>query len=246
MFSRERQITTKVLATDPHSLIIFTDPSHSLWHFVHVRYDEKLERRQQLRRFVVDLGDERAANRLRTTAERLTLLAIQPNETISALEMQKHCDEAFRISEITRGFLKSFVGVVADLTTDLQKNNPGLLKTEQDALRQAQLLMDRLVFLYFVQKKRWLNGEPAYLYSRFRKCYETDHGANTFYRERLLPLFHSLSNRSAQRPHTDKGTVEALPFLNGGLFDLPLSYGTANPSVDERLHIPNESLYPRL
>ncbi|MDP2919394.1 MAG: hypothetical protein Q8O43_04155 [Dehalococcoidia bacterium] len=243
MFSRERQITSKILATEPHSLIVFTEPAHRLWHFVHVRYDERLERRKQLRRFVVDLGEEHTETRLRTTAERLARIAIQPSEQVSVLEMQERCDEAFRISEVTRGFLKSFVSVVADLTNALLKNNPALLKTEPEALCQAQLLMDRLVFLYFVQKKNWLNGEPAYLYLRFRKCYEADHGQDTFYRERLLPLFRALSHRAAQRPHTDDGKDEALPFLNGGLFDLPLSYGTANPPIDERLRLPNQALY---
>jgi len=95
------------------------------------------------------------------------------------LDIQKRCDEAFRISEVTERFLKSFVTVVKGLTTDIFKANPAILKTEQEALQQAQLLMDRLVFLYFVQKKGWLNDERDYLYTRFKNCQETDPLADT-------------------------------------------------------------------
>ncbi|MBI2907525.1 MAG: hypothetical protein HYX92_07730 [Chloroflexi bacterium] len=244
MLGWERQIVSRALNTEPHSLFVFTNSQHRLWHFVHVRYDERTEQRRQLRRFVVDLREPGAAKRLRTTAERLSRLAIAPGERLSALELQKRCDDAFRVSEVTKDFLRSFVHIVDDLTKSLRKNNPSLLATDADALRQAQLLTDRLVFLYFVQKKGWLNDERDYLYKRFCACYQSKATEDTYYRERLLPLFRSLSHQSALRPRSENGTEEALPFLNGGLFDLPLSYGTANPTTDERVRVPNESLYP--
>lgn len=243
MLTWERQVVGRVLASDPHSLFVFTEPSHRLWHFVHVRYDEQLDRRRQLRRFVVDLGDPRGASRLRTTAERIAKLAVAPGQTLSVLELQARCDEAFRISEVSKGFLASFRKVVTDLTEALRQSNPTLLTKDEDALRQAQLLMDRLVFLYFVQKKGWLNGEQDYLYSRYRRRYQEGPQADTFYREHLLPLFRALSHRNAPRPHLQDGQEEALPFLNGGLFDLPLAHGTADPPMDERIRLPNEALY---
>jgi hypothetical protein len=244
MIGTERQVVTRVLKTDPHSLFIFTDPSYTIWHIVHVRYDEKAEQRRQLRRFVIDLQDTRISDRLRTTVERLSCLAIPQGLQLSVLAMQAQCDEAFRVSAISDRFLKSFVQVVKNLTVAQQRLNPSLLPTDAQSLKQAQLLMDRLVFLYFVQKKGWLNGEPDYLYRRFRNCFEIDPQADTFYRERLLPLFRALSHRNAQRPRLDDGTEEALPFLNGGLFELPLSYGTANQPLDEKIRITNEVLKP--
>jgi hypothetical protein len=243
MLTWERQVVGHILRSDPHSLIMFTEPSHRIWHFVHVRYDEQLDRRRQLRRFVVDLSDSRGSQRLRTTAERLGRLAIAPGQTLSVLEMQARCDEAFRISEVSKGFLASFRKVVTDLTEALRQSNPTLLTRDEDALQQAQLLMDRLVFLYFVQKKGWLNGEQDYIYTRFRRRYEESPQADTSYREHLLPLFRALSHRDAERPRLASGEEEALPFLNGGLFDLPLAHGTANPPVDERIRVPNEALY---
>ena len=244
MPSWERQVVTRVLKAEPHGLFVFTNPSHSLWHFVHVRYDEQAERRRQLRRFVVDRSDPREGERLRTTAERLSKLAIAPGEQLNAVQLQERCDDAFRISEISRAFLKKFVGVVTGLTKALADANPKLLETQAEALHQAQLLMDRLVFLYFVQKKDWLNAEKDYLYTRFQQRWRDSHTNDTFYREHLLPLFRALSHRDAPRPAADNGKPEAIPFLNGGLFDLPLAHGTANPPTDERIRVPNEALYP--
>jgi len=242
MLGWERQITERLLKIEPHSLLVFTNKRHDLWHFVHVRWDEQAERRRQLRRFVVNLQEPQMASRLRTTSERLSNISIITGEQLSALELQRRCDDAFRISEVTKRFLSAFVGVVADLTDSLKMYNPTLLITEADALRQAQLLMDRLVFLYFVQKKGWLNGEQDYMYRRFRICYDLSRDEDTFYRERLLPLFRALSHRNAIHPRID-GIEESIPFLNGGLFDLPLSSGSANPPLDERIRVPNGALY---
>lgn len=244
MLGLERQVTARLLRMEPHALLVFSDPSSRLWHIVHVRFDPQAERRRQLRRFVVDLRDSgRRAERLRTTAERLSLLHIAPGEHVSAPDLQKKCDEVFRISEVTKGFLRAFVDVVEGLTERLQQAKPELLVTDEDALRQAQLLMDRLVFLYFVQKKGWLNGEEDYLFRRYQQCFREDPDAPAYYQEYLLPLFRALSHRSAERPRNEQGEDEAIPFLNGGLFELPLSYGTAHPPMDERIHVPNSALF---
>lgn len=45
-------------------------------------------------------------------------------------------------------------------THDIINNRRGL---EKEAGRLARLLLDRLLFLYFIQKKGWLNNEPDYL-----------------------------------------------------------------------------------
>lgn len=243
MLGTERQVVTRILRSEPHSLFVFTTPEHELWHFVHVRYDQQAEQRRQLRRFVVDLTDAIAGSRLRTTAERLTKLAIAPGESLTVLDLQARCDDAFRISEVSARFLRDFVSVVNELTTVLKTANPELLHTESEALTQAQLLLDRLVFLYFIQRKGWLNGEADYLYQRFRASMDASPDGDSYYRERLLPLFRALSHRSAVRPRLADGTEEALPFLNGGLFELPLSYGTEDPPRDELLAIPNRAFY---
>lgn len=209
MIGAERQITARLLGTYPHSLLVFSDADMQLWHIVHVRYDEQAERRRQLRRFTVDTSDTRASSRLRTTAERLARLAVSKGESLSAPEVQRRCDAAFRISEVADDFLKQFRKVVADLTAAIGQQNQKVVTSEAESLRQAQVLLDRLVFLYFVQRKGWLNGEEDYLYSRFRTAYDGGRDDSTFYRETLLPLFRALSHPHAERLRDELGNEEA-------------------------------------
>jgi hypothetical protein len=71
-----------------------------------------------------------------------------------------------------------------------------------------------MLFLYFIQKKGWLNGEPDYLYSRFKKHWAKNPKGSTYYGEVLYPLFLALSDGDAA-----DNTVGSVPFLNGGLFE---------------------------
>lgn len=75
----------------------------------------------------------------------------------------------------------------------------------------ALLLVIRWMFLAFVQQKGWLGGDRALL-ARLT----LDPSATALYRTRLRPLFFEALNapNEAERP----AGLEAVPFLNGGLF----------------------------
>src|ERR1035437_4031762 len=55
---------------------------------------------------------------------------------------------------------------------------PGLAEV---AGQQSQLLLDRMLFLYFIQKKGWLNQQPDYLYRRFREHWRRDPSGSSYY-----------------------------------------------------------------
>src|SRR5213078_1322751 len=89
-------------------------------------------------------------------------------------------------------------------------NQPDL--TPQEAFTQAQLLIERLVFLYFAQNRGWLNQESDHLIKNFTK-YKKEGDGFGYYQEFLHRLFRSLAEPS----FGDR--LEGIPFLNGGLFD---------------------------
>lgn len=85
----------------------------------------------------------------------------------------------------------------------------------------ASLMLNRLMFCYFIQKQRFLDNNPDYLQEKLKECKEKK-GKNkfySFYRDFLLALFH----KGLGSPNHDK-TVEIelgrIPYLNGGLFDV--------------------------
>ncbi len=90
----------------------------------------------------------------------------------------------------------------------------------------SQQALNRLMFLYFIAKKRWLNDNPKFIkwyWERYRE--EKRHGRvqdNTFYEMWLQVLFLQAFNNQYSHSHylpkdVDKVLAEA-PYLNGGLF----------------------------
>lgn len=88
----------------------------------------------------------------------------------------------------------------------------------------CQTLMNRLMFLYFLQKKGWLrfNNDTNYLHALWRDHQQKQDG--NFYETRLrLLFFTALSNPRDADYDTTRAVLEPLigvtPFLNGGLFE---------------------------
>ena len=97
----------------------------------------------------------------------------------------------------------------------------------------ASLMLNRLMFCYFIQKKRFLDNNPNYLSDKLREVQETcgEGEFYSFYRSFLLVLFHQGLNASGDKP----SIIGEVPYLNGGLFsehELEQRYG-------EELRIPD-------
>ncbi len=85
----------------------------------------------------------------------------------------------------------------------------------QDRLELALILLGRLLFLYFLQRKGWLAGDESYL----RNLYEDSLSQNQrFFRHRLQHLFFGALNRPPDRRSKTARELGRLPYLNGGLF----------------------------
>nr|WKN35046.1 N-6 DNA methylase [Tunicatimonas sp. TK19036] len=95
---------------------------------------------------------------------------------------------------------------------------------EKDARDFCKKLLGRIVFLYFIQKKRWLgasttdykDGVEDFIYQIF----EETGGDKRFFPEGLTTLFFDVLNkfRSGDDYTTPGGRKVKMPYLNGGLF----------------------------
>jgi helicase-like protein len=204
----QRPVINRLLRDFPYALFLFSNRDRNAWHFVNVKYDHDPKRRQLFRRISVAPGD-----RLRTASERMATLDL---ETIGAqaspLTIQDRHDEAFDVEKVTKKFFDDFVEVFAAVAKDIGKHN----NWEQNIVeKETQTLLNRLLFLYFIQRKGWLNRERDYLYKRFNEQFRKDRDAFNYYSNFLHPLFIRLSTEMKEAG----GTLGDLPFLNGGLFD---------------------------
>ncbi|GAA3997191.1 hypothetical protein GCM10022631_04640 [Deinococcus rubellus] len=118
------------------------------------------------------------------------------------------------IEKVTKKFYKEFDKIRKDFVTQLSGVGEG------DREHYAGLMLNRLMFVYFIQKKEYLAGDPDYLRNRLKKV-QAQRGSGkfqSFYRAFLLRLFHQ---GLGAVPH-DAGLttlIGKVPYLNGGLFE---------------------------
>jgi len=111
----------------------------------------------------------------------------------------------------TKEVVKEFYEGFENLRTDLVKEVAGIPDDRGDAKqRYVQVVLDRMIFLYFIQEKRLLDRNSNYLHEEHEDTVEE--GGNV-YEEFYHPLFFEMLAEGKQDP--DFGS---LPYLNGGLF----------------------------
>ena len=88
----------------------------------------------------------------------------------------------------------------------------------------AALMLNRLMFCYFIQKKGFLDGDKNYLRNRLQQSrakFGADQFHQAFYRKFLYRLFHEgLGAPPEMRKPNFEEMLGKIPYLNGGLFDL--------------------------
>jgi len=219
-FGAERPVVSRLLKQHPYALFVFSNAQQDRWHFLNVKYDAQLARRNLYRRITVAPGEQ-----LRTATERLSMLDIETFggdlSRLSALEIQARHDEAFDVERVTKKFFEQY-GVVFHLVERLIR---GIPETDRKRLF-TQRLFNRLMFIAFIQKKGWLRyqGDSNYL-SALRKAYarQADPAGN-FYRDRLQVLFFAGLNTEVDVMGINRGAfmkelIGDVPYLNGGLFE---------------------------
>ena len=103
----------------------------------------------------------------------------------------------------------------------------------------ASLMLNRLMFVYFIQRKGFLDENTNYLSEKLRMVKDRVGGGHfhSFYREFLRRLFHEgLGAPKDKRTAELVQLIGKVPYLNGGLFDLHELEET-NPDID----IPDEA-----
>ncbi|MCI0348964.1 MAG: hypothetical protein L0Z53_06020 [Acidobacteriales bacterium] len=141
---------------------------------------------------------------------------------------------AFDKESLTKDFFRRFDEVLDAVQKDLLLQFKGEENASAKAYTQAQLLLERLIFLYFLQNRGWLNQDRRYLPAELEK-HIAKRDAFTYYKDFLDKVFWTLSSA----PGSGGDRKPGLPFLNGGLFDddefaQPGDQRKANPPLKVR------------
>ena len=149
--------------------------------------------------------------------QRLAMVEIGLNEAPSVPELLRRMRSAFDADKVTNEFYKKFLKQHDALVKAING-----LDVEGDRKWYSALLMNRLMFIYFLQRKGFMDNDRDYLRTRLTRL--RTHGADAqfyeFYRDFLLPLFHAgLGAPGLQvADPVIKELMGDIRYINGGIF----------------------------
>jgi len=139
---------------------------------------------------------------------------------------RKEWASAFDKNKLVERFFDEFTKACKVLAADIAAQNAW---DESKANTEAQALLERLLFLYFVQRKGWLNRSRSYLLDEFNRDHADSPDATSYTEDFLHLVFRRLA-RPRMRGDEERGY---LPFLNGGLFpDEPQPVRVTNRTME--------------
>ncbi|MCX6908358.1 MAG: hypothetical protein NTY01_09990 [Verrucomicrobia bacterium] len=203
-------IHTAVSKLAAENLLIFTDKARtqSLWYWVK-REAGKAHARDHL--YVKGQPGDLFLSKLAALVVDISELDAQGN--IPLVEIARRLTTALDVERVTKKFYREFdeqrlqfVELIEGITDEHQRR------------WYASVLMNRLMFIYFLQKKLFLDGgNNHYLEDKFAQSRK--HGSDQFYKVFLRPLFfEGFAKPEAARSAASRALLGKIRYLNGGLF----------------------------
>lgn len=197
-------------------ILIFFQP-HSL-HHLWVAPVKKTEKRDLV--FV----EYETLNQADFLFSKIDGLTFDVDESTTIIDVKERIQTAFVVNseKLTKvfyqGFRKqhsAFVKFISGIDDEIEEKSNGNKRW------YASIMLNRLMFCYFIQKKGFLDNNTNYLRDKLawvRREQGEDRFFQTFYRGFLTQLFHGGLND----PHHSRefeNTYGRIPYLNGGMFD---------------------------
>ena len=228
-YSTRQKIERKVVKTVREHLIVYAphDRSALYWQWVKREPGRSDRNRQQI--YHRGQSGEPLIQKLEHIA-----FTLEEEENTHLVDVTGRVRAAFDVDKVTKKFYERF-----------KKEHQAFLRFIEgignvaDQKWYASLMLNRMMFIYFIQKRRFLDGDPNYLRDRLEKVRQQQGGGNfhSFYRLFLLRLFHEgLGQPKADRAPELMALLGKVPYLNGGLFDVH-DLERDNPEI----HIPDEA-----
>ena len=203
-----RKIERQVARSAHEHLIIFIDKKHTtqVWQWVRREQGKPLRFREHLYR-AGQPGD--------SLVQKLQALAVsfEEEEVLTLPDITGRARRAFDVERVTKRFYDRFKAEHAAFLKFLE----GIPDKELERW-YVSVMLNRLMFIYFIQKKGFLNSDHDYLKNKLAQC-RTELGKDRYYRDFLCPLFfEGFAKRKEDRSGKAKKLLGEVPYLNGGIF----------------------------
>ncbi len=213
-----KKIDTRLRRTANDYICIYhlSHSEHHLW----VVPVKKVEKRDLV------LVEYESANKADFLFEKMEDLCFDFDERTTIMDVKEKVQAGFIVNseKITKDFYTGFrkehtnfakyITGIDDEITDLKKN--------RNKQWYTSVMLNRLMFCYFIQKKGFLNLNPNYLRDKLawvKSEKGEGHFYDSFYRGFLVSLFHDgLNSPRHQQDFVQK--YGRIPYLNGGMFSI--------------------------
>lgn len=212
-----KKIDHKIRKNAENYICIFILPEtlHHLW----IAPVKKVEKRD------VVLIEYDSLDKAAFLFEKMESLSFSLDDNLTILDIIEKVQAAFLINseKITKDFYAGFKkehNNFAKFITGIDDHIDE--KENKNKQWYASVMLNRLMFCYFIQKKEFLDGDVDYLRHKLewtRDQEGEDRFFNKFYKGFLVNLFHDGLN-TPKHNHEFEKIYGRIPYLNGGMFDV--------------------------
>jgi len=206
-YATRRKIERQVTKTSHEHFIIYTDADNTvqIWQWVKREIGKPNACREHS--YHRSQTGEALAQRLSNI-----VFTLEEEQELTLVTVAGRAQVAFDVERVTKRFYDYFKEEHASFLKFLKG-----IPDEQMQRWYVSVMLNRLMFVYFIQKKGFLDEDRDYLRN---KLDQSKHRAkDRFYQDFLCPLFfEGFAKRAQNRSAKTNQLLGKVPYLNGGLF----------------------------
>ena len=208
-YATRRKIQKQVAKSVHEHFIIYTDAEKTtdIWQWVK-REQGKPDACREHRYNRNEQSGDSLIEKLRTIA----FTFARGRGAITLIDVTGRVRAGFDVEKVTKKFYDHF-----------KKEHDAFLKflngipDEEMQRWYVSVMLNRLMFIYFIQKKGFLDNNEDYLHTKLTESQAK--GTNRYYKEFLCPLFfEGFAKPEEERSREMKQLLGKIPYLNGGIF----------------------------
>ncbi|MDE0426994.1 MAG: Eco57I restriction-modification methylase domain-containing protein [Candidatus Poribacteria bacterium] len=207
-YATRRKIQKQVARSAHEHFIIYTDADKTtqIWQWVK-REQGKPDACREHRYNSNEHSGESLIQKLRDI-----VFTLDEEEELGLFGVIGRVQTAFDVEKVTKKFYDHF-----------KREHTAFLKflkgvPDEDMQKwYVSVMLNRLMFIYFIQKKNFLDNNENYLHAKLVRSQAN--GTNRYYKDFLCPLFfEGFAKPENERSREMKRLLGKIPYLNGGIF----------------------------
>jgi len=203
-----KKIDIEVTSYSQEHLIIYTDKGQQKQVWQWVKRESATKTKAKETTFNITQSGELLSQKLESL-----FIDFAEEENLTLTDVTQRTERAFDIEKVTKDFFNKFQERHFKFAAVIQG-----IENPKDANWYASVVLNRLMFIYFLQKKGFLDhGNPNYLQDKL-KVSQTQ-GKDLYYQEFLQTLFFDGFGKAEKfRKQETAVLIGKIKYINGGLF----------------------------